>query len=127
MRQRIFEASGLKCSAGIAPTRMIAKIASDYGKPDGQHLIANTIESVLAFLRPLSIRKVPGVGKVTERILKEGLGIQTIQDLYDMREKVTLCMSRSAEWLLAVAMGIPGADRPKSQPRKSISCERTFR
>jgi len=75
---------GLTCSAGIAPTRTLAKIASDMGKPDGQYWVrdkAASTQGVLAFLDDLPTRKLPGVGRVTERILSAAVGVTKCGDL----------------------------------------------
>ena len=58
LRHTIFAKTGLTASAGIAPNKMLAKVASDVNKPDGQHLVSPTRESVLDFIQKLPIRKV---------------------------------------------------------------------
>ena len=78
IRQQIRTETGLTASAGIAPNKFLAKIASDWNKPDGQFVIRPT--KVLEFLQPLPVRKVPGVGKVTQARLEQ-LGIHTVGDL----------------------------------------------
>ena len=69
IRQQIRTETGLTASAGIAPNKFLAKIASDWNKPDGQFVIRPT--KVLEFLQPLPVRKVPGVGKVTQARLEQ--------------------------------------------------------
>src|SRR6202163_4199369 len=66
--------TGLPCSGGLATTRLTAKVASDQGKPRGLVWVAPGREEI--FLAPLPIRKIPGIGKVTERALR-ALGIET--------------------------------------------------
>lgn len=136
---------GLTCSAGIAGCTLLAKIASDVRKPDGQHLVGLSRRSGSAFLRDLSVRKVGGIGKVMQRVLSAGLGVETVGDLFAQRARVRLALERrksSAAFLLRVALALPtedeeqrwtrrglgraGAGPPGTVTRKGISCERTF-
>ena len=72
IRQRIFENTGLTASAGISINKFVAKIASDYNKPNGQKTV--NPEDVLEFLEALDIRKFYGVGKVTaEKMYHKGI------------------------------------------------------
>jgi len=70
--------TNLPCSAGLAATRLVAKVASDQGKPRGMVWVAPGMEA--RFLAPLPIRKIPGIGEVTERALR-ALGIETVEQL----------------------------------------------
>ncbi|MEZ6852705.1 DNA polymerase IV [Halodesulfovibrio aestuarii] len=74
MKQKIFDTVGLTCSIGIAPVKFLAKIASDYNKPNG--LFAIYEEDVSTFLQELPVRKIPGVGKKFVEKLDE-LGVST--------------------------------------------------
>lgn len=89
MRQAVYQATGgLTCSAGLAPNSLLAKIASDRNKPNGQCLVGPDHElDVVPFLYPLSVRKVGGIGRVTEKILL-AFGIETVRDLYEQRALV---------------------------------------
>src|SRR6185503_2899237 len=78
IRQQIREELNLTASAGVAPNKFLAKIASDWRKPDGLFVIRPT--QVEDFLAPLPVSRLPGVGKVTERKLAE-LGIDTVAKL----------------------------------------------
>src|SRR5690606_8597432 len=78
IRDAIREETQLTASAGIAPNKFLAKIASDWNKPDGQFVLKPAM--VDAFLAPLAVGKLPGVGKVMEAKLT-GLGITTCTDL----------------------------------------------
>src|ERR1700752_2211688 len=78
IREQIRTELELTASAGVAPNKFLAKIASDWRKPDGLFVIQP--EDVDAFLLPLPVGRVPGVGKVTEGKLK-GFEVQTIADL----------------------------------------------
>uniref|UniRef100_A0A9J2Q302 DNA polymerase kappa n=1 Tax=Ascaris lumbricoides TaxID=6252 RepID=A0A9J2Q302_ASCLU len=131
LRFRVEQATGLTCSAGIAPNSMIAKICSDINKPNGQFRIANSKEAVLKFMRDLPIRKVSGIGAVTEAILK-GIEVEKCGDLYEKRAIISLLFTRcSYEHFLRIALGISTSytsfvTSEKESRRKSISVERTF-
>src|SRR4029077_16820336 len=77
LHQAVKQATALNCSIGIAASRLVAKVASDQAKPNGVLWILPGMEA--AFLAPLDVRKLPGVGKVTEKKLHE-LGIKTVRD-----------------------------------------------
>lgn len=74
----ILKEEGLTCSIGIAPNKVVAKIASDFKKPDGLTIVRPG--DVLSFLFPLSVDKVPGVGPKTSKVLREN-GVESIQGL----------------------------------------------
>ncbi len=78
IRRQIREELSLTASAGVAPNKFLAKIASDWRKPDGLFVIQPA--DVATFLPPLAVGRIPGVGKVTETRLKQ-IGIQTVGDL----------------------------------------------
>ncbi|CAG9535391.1 unnamed protein product [Cercopithifilaria johnstoni] len=127
MRFRVEQAVGLTCSAGIAPNSLLAKVCSDINKPNGQYRLLNDKEAVLTFLKDLPIRKISGIGPVTEAVLK-GIGLEKCGDLYEWRGVIGLLFTQlSYEYFLRVALGIFhvfSADRKTRQ--KSISTERTF-
>ena len=78
IRQQIRDELHLTASAGVAPNKFLAKIASDWRKPDGLFVIQP--DDVPTFLPPLPVERIPGVGKVTEDRLKQ-IGVQTVGDL----------------------------------------------
>ncbi|CAN5615884.1 hypothetical protein BH10ACI4_BH10ACI4_02140 [soil metagenome] len=86
IRRQIWEELNLTASAGVAPNKFLAKIASDWKKPNGQFVIQPN--EVQAFLLPLPVGRIPGVGKVTENRMAQ-VGIKTVGDIYAM-EMVTL-------------------------------------
>lgn len=89
---------------------MLAKICSDRNKPNGQFLLEANREAVMEFIRPLPIRKISGIGNVTEQLLGGALGITTCADLWDKRELLALLFSESSYiYFLRVALGI-GSD-----------------
>jgi len=131
MRKRVSEKTKLTCSAGIALTRMLAKIASDKNKPNGQFVVPWELDEMIDFARGLPIRKIPGIGKVTEKKLKELFGVTTVQDLWNKRVEFSyLFKPIMSGYLLRVCLCCTGAQKETSEnsPRqqKSASKERTF-
>jgi DNA polymerase kappa len=143
LRQRVEEVTGgLTCSAGVAPNVSLAKIASDRNKPNGQFLVDPS--QVLDFVHSLPIRKIPGIGRVTEKILQQVGNVYTVHDLYQQRGLVQWLFSpATAEFLLKACVGCNGsstintsdfgidnedlgADMSSSDHPKGISRERTF-
>jgi len=124
MKQRITKETGLVASVGIAPCRVVAKVASDRGKPDG--LIEVLPGKERDFLATLPVRKMPGVGEKTGKVLKT-MGIETIGQLADMPD--SLFRSRLGEgmvWLQQHARGIDNSPVEAYGEAKSISRETTF-
>ena len=121
--------TGLNCSIGISASRMVAKIGSDQAKPNGVLWIVPGREA--AFLAPLDVRKVPGVGKVTEKNLHT-LGIRKVGDLARLDEE--FLGRRFGKWGLALAGKSHGLDAGgwfdteigAGEGPKSISHEHTF-
>src|SRR5690606_15640992 len=91
LKADVLRETGLRVSVGIGPVKMVAKIASDLSKPDG--LLEVRPEGVRAFLAPLPISRLWGVGPVTEKALAE-IGLRTIGDLADL--DVTQLAERAA-------------------------------
>jgi DNA polymerase-4 len=129
LHDRMKDATNLNCSIGISASRMVAKIGSDQAKPNGIIWVIPGLES--QFLAPLDVRKVPGVGKVTERDLHQ-LGIRKVGDLAKLDED--FLEARFGKWGLALAGKSRGQDAggwydteigEESGP-KSISHEHTF-
>ncbi|MDD1689569.1 MAG: DNA polymerase IV [Methanoregula sp.] len=115
---------GLSSSIGIAPGRAVAKIASDFRKPDGLTVV--TPPALQDFLAPLPVRTIPGVGKKAEAMLFE-MGIRTIGDLarQDIQGLIGR-FGRSAVALHQLAHGIDESGIVDGQETKSISRETTF-
>ena len=124
IRREIREETRLTASAGVAPNKFLAKIASDWRKPDGMFVIRP--HQVEAFLVGLPIRKIPGVGPATEKVMTE-FGVATVDDLLRFSEaELTARFGRWGTTLWHLARGID--DRPvvSSHKRKSWSSENTF-
>ncbi|KAF5351766.1 hypothetical protein D9756_007614 [Leucocoprinus leucothites] len=128
MRHTVFEETKLTVSAGIAPNKMLAKICSDRNKPNGQFHLPFDRESIVSFMHDLSIRKVPGIGRVNERLL-ESIGIKTCGDIFTHRATLALMDKQfGLHFLLKTYLGIASNEvhPPQREERKSIGAERTF-
>ena len=124
MRAQIRELTGLTASAGVAPAKFLAKIASDWRKPDGLFVIRP--HEVLDFLAPLPVGRLPGVGKVMEAQLR-ALGIQTVADL--RARPAGELEQRFGRWgrrLAELALGIDHSRVEPERPTQSISSEDTL-
>lgn len=134
MRSKIQQKTrGLTASAGIAPSFALAKLASDENKPDGQFMVPRARESLLQWLQPKPLRKLGGVGKVTDKML-HALGAECIGDVVRLKADVLAAMPGvRSEWLLERALGVASNSLDVHEAgdgavhRKSISNERTFR
>jgi len=124
IRARIFAETGLTASAGIAANKMLAKIASDWRKPNGQFAI--TPPDVEAFMRDLPVKKLWGVGpKSADRFAS--LGIHTCGDLQTIPlPEMATRMGRWGEELYSLCRGIDDRRVEPNRIRKSISNERTY-
>jgi len=124
IRQRISDTVGITVSAGIAPNKFLAKVASDWNKPNGQYVI--TPDKIDSFLSNLSVKKIWGVGKVTAKRLDK-LGIKTCGDVrrYDVFQFVEL-LGNFGEHIHKLAHGIDNRPVVSEWRRKSISVENTY-
>lgn len=124
IRAAISEETGLTASAGIAPNKFLAKIASDWNKPDGQFVLKP--HQVDAFLAPLPLGRLPGVGRVTEDKLK-ALGLTTCSDVRAI--DIAELERRFGRWgrrLHELAHGIDERAVQTERPTLQVSCEDTF-
>lgn len=136
MREKVKSSTGLTCSAGIGPNRMVAKIASDEKKPDGQTFIPPTRQAVLEYMDQLPVRKLPGCGKVLEQQISTMLQVKTCAELRAACCRVKRAFAtrpKTSAFLLRAALGLSGeelseeGDEVGAVGRKSLSCERTFK
>src|SRR5271166_1192890 len=116
--------TGLPCSGGLATTRLVAKVASDQAKPRGLVWVAPGQEA--RFLAPLPIRKIPGIGEVTERALR-ALGIETVEQLAaHEKEKLEKIFGQWGTALYRKARGGDSYEFLIDAEPKSISHNHTF-
>ncbi|HYM40622.1 MAG TPA: DNA polymerase IV [Thermoplasmata archaeon] len=115
----------LSCSVGVAPSKAVAKIASDFQKPDGLTVVPP--DQVVAFLAPISLRKVYGVGPKTAERLQE-MGLETIADVQALpREDLVETLGGFGEYVHDVAFGRDSGEVVvPTGPPESISTETTF-
>lgn len=124
IRHDIHTRLGLTCSIGIAPTKVVAKIASDVNKPDGLTVVEPG--DLFSFLAPMPVRKIPGIGRKSEAELFE-MGIKTIKDLAEYDIQVLIArFGRSAISLKAITAGIDDDMVEGQDGVKSVSRETTF-
>ncbi|KAF5180838.1 Dna polymerase kappa [Thalictrum thalictroides] len=150
-RAGVFEETGLTCSAGVAPNRMLAKdwlshqtisisflfriiaffscrkVCSDINKPNGHFVLRNDRIAVMAFISALPIWKIGGIGKVTEHILRDVLGISTCEEILHKSAYLCALFSHSLiDFFLSAALGLGKTHTPEVRSWKSSSSERTF-
>jgi DNA polymerase-4 len=124
IRMQIREELNLTASAGVAQNKFLAKIASDWGKPDGLFVIQPG--DVDSFLLPLPVERLPGVGKVTGDRLDK-LGIKTVGDLRELdRSTLEERFGRHGVRLYELARGVDDNEVVPNRPTQSISAEDTF-
>src|SRR5205085_455983 len=124
IRREIREETQLTASAGVAPNKFLAKIASDWKKPDGLFVIRP--HQVERFLAPLPVARLPGVGAATEATLA-AQGIRTVADVRRIdRAELAKRWGKFGERLFELAHGIDESAVVPDRPRKSISSETTF-
>ena len=124
IREQIRKELNLTASAGVAPNKFLAKIASDWQKPNGLFVIKP--ENSIAFLTPLAVERLPGVGKVTARRLVE-IGVKAVGDIRNL--DLAVLQERFGRYgmrLYELARGIDNSPVEPNRPTQSISAEDTF-
>jgi DNA polymerase-4 len=124
IRSAILQATKLTSSAGVGPNKLIAKIASDINKPNGQFEVKP--EDVPEFMRDLPVRKIWGIGEKTEHKLEE-LGVKTCSELQRFsRPELVDLFGKFGSDLHNLCRGIDERPVEPDRPRKSLSTEETF-
>jgi DNA polymerase IV len=124
IRAAIREETSLTASAGVAPNKFLAKIASDWNKPDGLYVIRP--HQVETFLAPLAVNRLPGVGKVMETKL-EAMGIKTVGDLRQLTlGELEMRFGRWGRRLHELSLGIDEHAVQPDRPTLQVSAEDTF-
>ena len=125
IQEEVYELTKLTLSIGIAHTTHLAKIASDYNKPNGIFKMPDDPDELVSFIGKLPIRKLPGIGGVAEQTLK-GLGVNFVGDI--LEKKVDIWITQRPlfrEFLFSAALGVYQRSMVK-MPAKSISKETTI-
>ena len=123
LKRKIFSERGLTASIGVAANKLLAKLGSDFNKPDGLTLVPER-DKVL-FLRPMPVRVIHGVGKVTEQALQQ-VGINTVGDLQDYPGDLRALAGSFGPKLKRFAFGDDDRPLELGDEVKSISSEETF-
>jgi len=124
LRARVADSVGITISAGVAPNKFLAKIASEWRKPDGLFVIAPP--RVEAFVSALPVERLHGVGQVTARRLQQ-LGIVTCADLRNVETlQLVRWFGKFGQRLSELARGIDDRPVQPNRERKSVSVERTY-
>ena len=128
IREKIREQTMLTASAGVSYNTMLAKICSDQNKPNGQFVLLSP-EDVSDFIASLPVRKIGGIGNVTEQLL-QAIGVHTCQDILEHKGKIYLLFSELSAvsfFRIALGLGCTSVSEMSNRERKSISTETTFR
>lgn len=124
IRADIRRQTSLTASAGVAPNKFLAKIASDWNKPDGIFVVKP--QQVLEFLQPLPLKKIPGVGQVTLQKMQK-LGLSTIHDLTQLSQaELAHHFGKYGYRLYDLARGIDDSPVKAQRQRQQLSTETTF-
>src|SRR5207245_2952342 len=124
VKAAVKERERLACTIGVGPNKSVAKMASDLAKPDGLKVVRP--EEVNAFLDPLPVTRISGVGAKTAAML-ERVGVRTIGELARFPgAELKKLMGKNSVWLWAIARGIEGLPVEERPAPKSSSVERTF-
>jgi len=127
IRADVLAETGLTCSVGIAPNKFLAKLGSEYKKPDGLTVLPFDPQAIIEFLRPLSLTRLWGVGKVTRQAFDHA-ALYTIGDLQDAPLGLlkSVVGPHSASHLRALAMGEDPREIQLDLREKTLSREHTF-
>lgn len=124
IRNKVFEKTGLTISAGIAPNKLIAKLASDIKKPNGQFTVAPP--QVEAFIRTVPVERLWGIGKVTAKMLHD-LNLRTCEDLQALpRYELVELLGKFGDTIYDFCRGIDEREVETEYERKSLGTEETY-
>ena len=124
IRHDIFKETGLTASAGVAPNKFLAKVASDLNKPNG--LVVIPPEKIMTILKALPVRALPGVGKVTENKMHTA-GIFTTEDIRNTSLiRLNQLFGKTSAWYFDIAHGRDDRAVIPYRERKSVGAEDTF-
>jgi len=124
IKRNIYKETGLTCSVGVGPNKLVAKIASDFKKPDGLTVVLS--EKVQGFLDPMPVTKIPGIGPKTD-VMLEKYGIRTVKQLRTTpKEKLIEWFGKWGEGMYDAACGRDGRPVGELHETKSIGREHTF-
>ncbi|EEP77540.1 conserved hypothetical protein [Uncinocarpus reesii 1704] len=129
LRDTIAAETNITVSAGIAANAKIAKIASNWNKPNGQFYVPSERAAIMDFMAKIPVRKVNGVGRVFEREL-DALGIKTCRDIYPLRAMLAPLFGQKAfQFLMQCYLGLGRTtiSPAEERQRKSVGTESTFR
>ncbi|KAH3722834.1 DNA polymerase kappa [Pelomyxa schiedti] len=127
IKEDILRETHLTCSVGIATTNTLAKICAEIRKPNGIYLMTANSADIILFMADLPIRKVPGIGKVMERMLQT-LGITKCGQLALAREVIFQLFPGSVFlWFVQIWLGVVASKSQRGRVHRSISRERTLR
>lgn len=125
LKEDVFKNTGLKVSVGLSYNKFLAKLASEWNKPDGIKII--TKEDMPEILLPLDVSKIHGIGKKSEKKLKN-IGIFTVRDMYELSEEFLIeLFGKMGEELYLRIRGIDNRSVKVHRERKSIGTETTFK
>ena len=126
IRLEINEKTKITVSCGIAANKMLAKMCSEINKPNGQFHLKSDKEEILDFIGKRPIRKIGGIGSVSEQLLI-GIGVHTCEDILKKKREIKICFTENAfEFFMKSALGIARCFHEKFEDRKSINISRTF-
>lgn len=124
LKEEIYKVESLTCSVGIGPNKLLAKIASGFKKPNGITIVPE--DKALAFLSPLSVEIIPGIGPKTAQILHQ-LKVRKVSDLQKLsKEKLVELFGKWGENLWENARGVDNSEVLENEIRKTLGVQVTF-
>jgi len=128
IRMKVNQETGITCSCGIGPNKLLAKLSTEINKPNGQFYMIPDKDQILTFLSKLPVRKIAGVGGHLEKLLN-GLGVHTCQDIINRLSELFVAFPEGTfDFLLESALGIGSFEHKSREERdkKSLNASRVF-